>query len=588
MALANYLAGLDMDPAITARLQEIGGGPNGEVLQGPPNVPDESFGAPTPAELERYGAKPSEVAAAQRYNDPAAAMPAQNATNPTQANPNWDPDKETQATARIEHEKALAGANPVAPAADGDDQLAMMTQSPGRYVPGGWQHASMSTGTHLGLDPSKLAEGQKQRAIADNYGQWANEDVRKAAAKEAAADVAYAAAHRQATVEAAERARFIENEKQAYITREHEKLAELNVAAQAQVDPEAAKGGSGAQLLAAIGIALGQFGASLNGGPNTALQIVNANIDRNIKAQEANINNAHRALGNEQSLYKDNLAAFGDRERAALATKMQYLDQAKALADEQYASAKGNRNDAQYHAMSQGLADKRAEVSDRFGQLTADQTTLQGNDVYRPGQMVGGGAAAGDKGKEGLYVPELGVYARTEPEAVKLREAAHRTQNTVRELNNAKALIEEAKDTHDPRKLAILQRKLEGVSARAAVTATVKEGQGAMSDGDRAVSEAGLGLKGINLGLLDKANPLSPSLDSHLDVIGAATAAHQQEYGRMGSGQQRGREVYVKDPVTGKVESRRVLSGSNAATRNKVDNTADLIQPPVGESSRKK
>ncbi len=582
MGFADFLAAQNLAPAVTARVQEIYGTPDGA----PPAPLPENFDAPTAADFQQYGASAAEAGAAQRYNAP-AAVPSQSATNPTKADPNWDPDKEAKKTAQLAHEAALANANPVAPAAEGDGEPAMVT-TPGRYVPGGWRDTARSETVHHGLDPSKLAEGQKQRAIADNYGAWANDDVAKAAAKEGAADAAYAAAHEQASVLERERARRIENEKQAYIIREHEKLEELSVAAQAQVDPEAAKGSSGAQLFAALGIALGQFGASLNGGTNAALQIVNANIDRNIKAQEANINNAHRALSNEQGLYKENLAAFGDKERASLATKMQYLDQAKAVLDGQYANAKSNRNDAQYHAMSQGLADRRAEVADRFGTLTSDQSTTQGQQHYQPGGMVGGSAGVGDKGKEELFVPELGVYARTKEEAVALRGTAHRTQNTVRELGNAKALIEEAKNTTDPRKLAIIQRKLKGVAARAAVTATVKEGQGAMSDGDRAVSEAGLGLADIDLGLMSRANPLSPSIDSHAEVIDEAMRAHQQEFGRMGSGQQRGREVYAKDPVTGKVESRRVLSGSNAATRNKVDNVSDLIQAPVGQSQRKK
>ncbi len=483
---------------------------------------------------------------------------------------------------------APLGPNPVPPPRTEGDDDAPIIMSPGRYVPGGWRDTNRSESIHHGLDPSKLSEGQRQRAVADNYGAWANDDVRKAAEKEATAEVAYAAAHREASVLEAERQKRIENEKQAYIIREHEKLAELSQAAQQHVDPEAAKGSSGAQLFAALGVALGEFGASLRGGTNTALQIVNANIDRNIRAQEANINNAHKALATEQSLYKDNLAAFGDKERASLATKMQMLDQAKTMLDEQYAGAKTNRNDAQYHAMAQGLADRRAEVADRFGTLTADQRTTQGAQHYQQGGMVGGGATLGEKGKEGLYVPSLHIYARSESEAKELRANSARTQNTVRELNNVKGLIEQARNTNNPKKLAEIQRNIKSAAARAAITATVKEGQGAMSEGDRLVAESGLGLADVDVGTLSSLNPMAPSLDSQTRSIDSAITAHQQEYGRMGSGGQRGTEVYIRNPVTGKVEARQVLVGKNAPERNQVDNLDDKVVSPVGQSSRKK
>jgi len=611
VALEDYLGGIEWsDPAYQQRLIDManpqasmpvlpenstqGGvappppmepmGPPRPMI-GPP-VPVENYGPPTTEELQKYGATPEAAAAAHRYNAP-GPMPAQSATNPTKADPAWNPDVEQQKTAAWAREKALASVTPEAPPVDPDSGGAGVVSSPGRFVKGQWVPSSRSRSTDEGFDPAAFGEGQRQRAVADNYGSWANDDIRKAAATEAAGEVAYAAAKSDALRLEAERQERIEAQKQAYVIREHEKLDDLNQAAQAQVDPELAKGSMGSQILAAFAVGLGQFGASLSGGTNTALQIVNANIDRRIAAQQANINNAHKSLNNEESLYKANLAAFGDRERASLATKMQYLDQAKSVLDSQYASAKSNRNDAQHHTMSQALADRRAEVADNFSKLTTPHSTTQGVEHYAPGHMEGGGQAVGTKGQSDLFVPELGVYARTKEEAKEMRANSVRTQNTVRELKNAQAIIDEAKTTYSPARLRVLQAKMDGIAARAKVTATVKEGQGAMSAGDAAVSEAGLGLAGINLGLINKANPGTLSLDDSKELIGTALTAHQQEYGRMGSGQQRGKEVYVRN-AQGNMEARQVLSGSNAAARNKVDNTSDLIQAPVGKSARKK
>lgn len=547
---------------------------------------DPSMLPPTPEEMARYGATPGDIQVAQNANAPAA--PGQSVAAPSR-DVAWTPAVDTQRTQAAAQEAALAGAPPVAPKAEPDNDAAPMMEASARYVPGGWQDTSRGVTTHGGINPAAFEDSNRLYDNAASSRMDAAGHAEKAAAGQAKIDAAYFAAAREANDAEAQRQAKIQSERDAYVAAEHTKLEGLSAAAQQQVDPEAAKGSSGAQLMATIGIALGQFGASINGGTNTALQMVNANIDRNIAAQQANIANAGKSYDRGQSLYRQNLEAFGDRSRASAATKMQMLDQAKTIADQQFAAGPKTEEAKARHAdLVAGIGEHRGDQAKVFAKDTADTSVTTGQQHYKQGGMVGGGAAVGDKGKEELFVQELGVYARTKDEAVELRKTAHRTQNTVRELNNAKDIIEESKATNDPRKLAILQRKLDGVASRAAVTATVKAGQGAMSAGDREVSEAGLGLKGIKLGLIDKIDITSPSRDSHIDVINSSLAAHQQEFGRMGSGQQRGREVYVKDPVTGKVESRRVLSGSNAATRNKVDNTADLIKGPVGQSSRKK
>lgn len=606
MGVPAYLAGLNLDPGTAARLQGM--------VDPPPAAPSPEITIPT---TEIAGPTPGPGLNWQRAGDRLASAGTAAAGVVDKASNVFAPGASTagkyigEATGKaitgrdpagsedtgegispemVEKRKEYAKNGPPAlreaPDAEPNEQetLNALAATPGHYVGAQWVPTSRSSTTQHGIDASKLEPGQRLRVMGAQHGEASIEATQAAAAQEAAGDVAYAAAHAEATQQAAARQQAIENEKQAYTIREHEKLDALNTAAQQQVDPEAAKGSLGAQILAAIGVGLGTFGSSLNGGTNTALQIVNANIDRRIAAQQFNINNAHKALSNEQSLYKDNLAAFGDKERAALASKMQMIDQAKAVLDQQYAAAKSNRNEAQYHAMREGLDERYAQYADQFGIRTADQVATTGSEHYAPAHMEGGGAAAGTKGKEALFVPSLGIYARTEKEAVELRGNSARTQNTVRELTRAKEIIAEAKATNDPRKLAELQRELKGVAARAAVTATVKEGQGAMSEGDRAVSEAGLGLADINLGLLNKANPMTPSLDSGGRLIDRAMKAHQQEYGRMGAGQQRGREVYVRDPVTGKVEARQVLSGSNSADRNKVDDLSDKIEKPKGKA----
>lgn len=597
MGVPAYLAGLNLDPLAAAKLQTMIGPPNDAPMMGPPLAPigpeAPSTAAPTP--LAPIG--PQDVSPPPPQAEASPKHPGFMSTRGAPGMINMrapevfhdDAGKPVVAGASSPAhapEEELRGAPDAEP--NEQDTINGLAASPGHFVGAQWVPTTRSSTTQHGIDASKLEPGQRLRLMGAQHGEASIEATQQAAAHEAAGDVAYAAAHAEATEQANARMQAIQNERQAYTIREHEKLDSLNTAAQQQVDPDAAKGSLGAQILAAFSVGLGQFGASLNGGTNTALQIVNGNIDRRIAAQQFNINNAHKSLDNEQGLYKDNLAAFGDKERAALATKMQYIDQAKSQLDQVYAHAKTGRNEAQYHALREGLDEKYAQYADQFGIRTADQVATSGNEHYERAHMEGGGASVGTKGKEALYVPSLGIYARTETEAKELRANSSRTQNTVRELQNAKDIIARAKETNDPRKLAELQRELKGVAARAAVTATVKEGQGAMSEGDRAISEAGLGLTDINLGLLNKANPITPSLDSGARLIDKAMKAHQQEYGRMGAGQQRGREVYVRDPMTGKLEARQVLTGSSTPDRNKVDDVSDKIVKPKGVSKREK
>jgi hypothetical protein len=162
-------------------------------------------------------------------------------------------------------------------------------------------------------------------------------------------------------------------------------------AAQQKVDPEAAKGTTGAQLFAAIGVAMGAFGASMTGGPNTALQIVNANIDRNIKAQETNIaNNKSVAEAISRTLYQARTSTPSETASARCSRRRcSMLDQAKAMADQQYAASKGTINEADVQGDARGIADLRArEDAEEWGDATKVDTQKQANEHYVPPQVV--------------------------------------------------------------------------------------------------------------------------------------------------------------------------------------------------------
>ncbi len=283
---------------------------------------------------------------------------------------------------------------PVPPDEGGGEQSREPAPRPGVYMPAHWQPGTRSEAIRYGMDPEHLEPARSAYDSAQGHGIAAGDKRLEAAQQEGVADAVYASAHAAASQQAAAEMRRIELEKQAYIAQEHSKLNELSVAAQQKIDPDAARGGLGAQIMAAIGIGLGQFGASLNGGVNTAAQLVNANIDRRIRAQEMNVANAGKAADREQSLYRQNLDAFGDRERATLATKMQYLDQVKAMGDMQYAAAKHTMNEADKHAWDQKLMEQRGGLEKSFAELTENKRETQGNEKYIPGQVLGGSGGA--------------------------------------------------------------------------------------------------------------------------------------------------------------------------------------------------
>ena len=62
----------------------------------------------------------------------------------------------------------------------------------------------------------------------------------------------------------------------------------------------------------AIAVALGQFGASLTGGPNTAFQIIDRAVSRDIAAQREQLNNLKFGVQQKVNAYTRLMDAFGD------------------------------------------------------------------------------------------------------------------------------------------------------------------------------------------------------------------------------------------------------------------------------------
>ncbi len=78
-----------------------------------------------------------------------------------------------------------------------------------------------------------------------------------------------------------------------------------------------------------IGAAMGGMLAGLNGGPNQFMAHVDRMIDRDIKAQEGDIDNQKSALASRQSIFGQMLSETGDRRLASMQTRNLMYEAAK-------------------------------------------------------------------------------------------------------------------------------------------------------------------------------------------------------------------------------------------------------------------
>lgn len=160
---------------------------------------------------------------------------------------------------------------------------------------------------------------------------------------------------------------------------ENERKAFQDDIANTHIDPNRYLGSmdTAGRITTAIGLALGGLGSSIAGGPNTALEFLNKQIDRDIDAQRA-------TLGKKESLLSANLRQFGNMKDATDMTKIMQNDllvnqlkQAEAKAASPAAKARAQ----------QLIATKEAEIAPLMQQLTLRR------------QLTASGGRSGDQGQ---------------------------------------------------------------------------------------------------------------------------------------------------------------------------------------------
>lgn len=154
-----------------------------------------------------------------------------------------------------------------------------------------------------------------------------------------------------------------------------------------EIDPDQfwKEKGSWGRLLGAIAMGAGAWASTVGGGPNTAKQIIDGEIARNIEAQKAAKQSKWDAVGKRTNIYQDQLAKWQDEESADLASLAAYKEQVATAAKQRAERVSDKQVAAGLLDLSADYEQQTAELKDRLY-----QRQVQRRDVYVPERVVGG------------------------------------------------------------------------------------------------------------------------------------------------------------------------------------------------------
>ena len=143
------------------------------------------------------------------------------------------------------------------------------------------------------------------------------------------------------------------------------------------IDPNRAYGGVGGRVAAAFATAIGAFAQGISGGkiPNTALQIINSAIDRDIFAQKEEMRKRKDVLMNKNNIYAQMMKRFGDERMAEQAAINMGYNVAKMKIGELATRHKGAAQQAAAQQLIAQAENKYAEGSARLAQLVQQRET---------------------------------------------------------------------------------------------------------------------------------------------------------------------------------------------------------------------
>jgi hypothetical protein len=216
---------------------------------------------------------------------------------------------------------------------------------------------------------------------------------------------------------------------------------------------------TGSRLLAALGAAMGGFGAALTGGPNYALEIINKAVNDDIDAQKSMVDyqlkKGNEKVAGQQTLYGMMRSRFGDDATALAATQaaalnvvQKKLDAAKAGLGTQEQKAKLEQLQVQVDARQQAAMQQLHMHADESAQKWAHERTERDKVAL---EFSAKAAKANGKDPE-TFVPGMGFALDKDAAKLVRAEAAQSDKLTskidrliaLREKNGAEMLDREA------------------------------------------------------------------------------------------------------------------------------------------------
>jgi hypothetical protein len=185
-----------------------------------------------------------------------------------------------------------------------------------------------------------------------------------------------------------------------------------------KLDVEAAYGGAAGRIFAGLAVALGSFGASLTGGPNYAMQLVNQRIDRELDAQRTEIEKRKGKVSQLGQLLQRNETLLGDATQARNLARAQTF---KALADDVEARSKGRAMAPQQAQVLQQLRNAQASELDQL-KVSVAQTAAARQNIAAQERQAAAQAQAGARVAAAKEQRELQMFA--DKEAIKAAFAA--------------------------------------------------------------------------------------------------------------------------------------------------------------------
>lgn len=301
----------------------------------------------------------------------------------------------------------------------------------------------------------------------------------------------------QANREAEERRLRVEADKKAMVDQSMAQMRAINEEASAAIDPGKywTDRGAGAGVVGAIAIALGEFSSKLRGGPNTAMQLIENGINREVQAQVQNRQLAQHKLGQAQNLYNLHLQHFGDQERAIEATKLGLYDNILAQA-EQFRMQHGiMADDAAYKDLVGGILEKQGDTDNRVMLQSTDDINRQYTEQWHNAQYAGTGAG-GAKYEDPKHIITIPASDKTGEKEVSVAvpESVYKDLSSQQGMTNqlvtlnqsakkTRAELREAVKAKDIKAINTLQKRLEGYNnTRVALAEKAKDPNSAVRD----------------------------------------------------------------------------------------------------------